>query len=160
MATVDTSEVSALVIKLDQFDEITDRETKATMLKSLALFESAVIVETPVNVGNLRSSISSEMRRTARGYQGKVTSPLLYVSPVEFGRRPGKPPPTSAIKLWVIRKLGVSSAEADSVAFMVARSIGKRGTKGAFMFEKGYKARLSSVLRLWDNLADRIARKI
>jgi hypothetical protein len=54
-----------------------------------------------------------------------------YAIIIERGRRPGAtPPPVKALIPWVKRKLGVSTAEAKGVAYVVARSIGRKGTKG------------------------------
>jgi hypothetical protein len=43
---------------------------------------------------------------------------------VERGRRPGKPPPSTALEGWATRKLGDRR-----LAFPVARAIGRRGIK-------------------------------
>jgi hypothetical protein len=50
---------------------------------------------------------------------------------VEGGRRPGKPPPISALLPWVRLKLApANEAQARMKAFLVARAIGKRGLRG------------------------------
>lgn len=55
---------------------------------------------------------------------------VAYAIYVEGGRPPGaKQPPVSAILPWVIEKLGVSGPRARSVAFLVARSIGRKGIR-------------------------------
>lgn len=54
-----------------------------------------------------------------------------YAGVIEDGRRAGsKAPPSDVLVTWVRRKLKVPKAEARSVAFVVARAIGKRGLKG------------------------------
>ncbi|HWR17122.1 MAG TPA: hypothetical protein VN577_19995 [Terriglobales bacterium] len=59
-----------------------------------------------------------------------------YVLPVETGTRPHFPPITP-LMLWVKQKFGVGDEQAArSIAFAVAQKIAKRGTKGAFMFQK------------------------
>jgi len=83
------------------------------------------------------------------------TQAAEYMQWVELGRKPGKPPPTKALLLWVERVLGAGrkagrdkgqagtrrgrgsrrmtgggrEQEIKSVAFLVARAIGKRGIK-------------------------------
>jgi hypothetical protein len=60
----------------------------------------------------------------------------MYAGPVELGTRPHFPPP-SALLLWVQKKLGIENEkEAKSVAFLIARAISRRGTKGDHMFDK------------------------
>ena len=45
------------------------------------------------------------------------------------GRKPGKMPPIADIMPWVAKKLGASGTALRSVAFLVARKIGRKGTK-------------------------------
>ena len=46
---------------------------------------------------------------------------------VRGGRRPGRRPPIDALVPWVSKVLGVPAARVRSVAFLVARKIGKKG---------------------------------
>jgi hypothetical protein len=60
--------------------------------------------------------------------EGTVFSNLDYMSVIEKGRRPDKPPPPSSVLIrWVTIKLGVSPKQAPGVAYVVARAIGRRG---------------------------------
>ena len=45
------------------------------------------------------------------------------------GRKPGRQPPSSALEEWVSKKLKVSGKRLKSVAFLVARKIGREGTQ-------------------------------
>ncbi len=65
-----------------------------------------------------------QIRQGAKGSSG-----FFYGLVVREGRRPGIMPPVSALVPWVMAVLGVSQESARSVAFLVARKIGKRGTK-------------------------------
>lgn len=53
-----------------------------------------------------------------------------YALYVEFGRKAGKRPPSDNILEWVINK-GIATLDsgAKSVAFLIARSIGRKGSK-------------------------------
>ena len=51
-----------------------------------------------------------------------------YIEILNTGRAPGKFPPVQAIREWVQSKLGVSEAEANSVAYLVGRKIANEGT--------------------------------
>ena len=56
--------------------------------------------------------------------------PTLYAYYVEFGRRAGKWPPFRYIYEWVrVRHMAADDKEARSIAFLIQRSIGKKGTK-------------------------------
>lgn len=84
-----------------------------------------------VNLGTLKSSW---VARQVDAESWQVRNSQIYAAVVEYGRRPGaRMPPQGPIKLWVIRKLGVPEAEADDIAFRVARKIAKRGIKGKFI---------------------------
>lgn len=54
---------------------------------------------------------------------------FFYGVAVRKGRRPGRMPPVSALVPWVEKKLGIASNQARGVAFIIARKIGRRGTK-------------------------------
>lgn len=88
-----------------------------------------------------------------RGVQGQVvdTDPLMtlvigegsslgadkYAAPVETGAK-AHMPPSSALILWVKKKFGAETLqEAKSMAYVVARSIAKKGTHAHRMFERG-----------------------
>lgn len=56
--------------------------------------------------------------------------PTMYAYFVEFGRRAGKWPPFRYIYEWVrVRHFAADDEEARRIAFLIQRSIGKRGTK-------------------------------
>lgn len=55
------------------------------------------------------------------------TAPYAWY--VIYGRGPGRRPPTSALIPWVEKKLGYVDKVARSVAFLIARKIGRKGTK-------------------------------
>jgi hypothetical protein len=60
-----------------------------------------------------------------------------YAAPVETGARPHFPP-ASALVPWVMMKFGADDEKtALSMAFAVAKSIAKKGTKGHEMFSRG-----------------------
>lgn len=142
------------------YPDVVAEEIYNTMELSLGAFHQAVVVETPVNTGVLRGSIATEITGTPVEMTGMVVTPLLYGWPVERGRMPGKMPPVEPIELWVIRKLGIQPPESENVAFLIARSIGRKGTKGAAMFHKGYEAALPHVRELWDGLPGRIIKRL
>lgn len=67
---------------------------------------------------------------TQEGLRGVIRATSPHAVNVHEGRSPGsRRPPIAALVPWVERKLGVSGAEARSVAFLVARAIGRRGIR-------------------------------
>ncbi len=119
-------------------------EVNAALRRTVELMavdiEGGVIAHTPVGAtGHLRQSITHDVSGSGLLVVGRVYStdvPIKVVS-VEHGRRPGRMPPRRPIELWVNRKLG----EGRAVAFLIARAIGRRGTRGAHMFERGFRER-------------------
>ena len=77
--------------------------------------------------------------------------PTIYAYYVEFGRRAGKWPPFRFIYEWVrVRHMAADDEQAKSIAFLIQRSIGKKGTKPhpflrpAFEKNKGCMSKLSA----------------
>jgi hypothetical protein len=93
-----------------------------------------------VAFGNLLGSVASSFFRGAE-QMGLIigVSPTLgadkYAAPVETGARPHFPPYMLLVP-WVMKKFGVEGKEAVSTAFLVARSIAKKGTAGHQMFSR------------------------
>ena len=67
-----------------------------------------------------------------------------YASVMEMGRKPGgKMPPVSVIAAWAHRK-GIMIS-----AFVLARSIARKGIKGHFMFRNAARKGKSAVMAIW-----------
>lgn len=96
---------------------------------------------TPVNFGILSGAMQWKLESGPPQVRAQIFAgpPAdVYAAPVEFGTKPHFPPITALLP-WVKHKLGiVDEKEAKSVAFAIAQSIAKRGTKGAFMFQKAF----------------------
>jgi hypothetical protein len=98
---------------------------------------------TPVGAtGNLFGGVFAEFHQEAPlMYEiiGVHPPADVYAGPVETGTGPHFPP-TSALVLWVQKKLHIDDEkQALSVAFAIAKTIAKRGTKGAFMFDQAFQ---------------------
>jgi hypothetical protein len=72
---------------------------------------------------------SINTRFTMDGLSAEVYCNAMYARWVEFGRRPGKPPPFSAIYPWVIVKVTKNVKEAKKIAYAVMWKIAHQGTK-------------------------------
>lgn len=81
----------------------------------------------PVDKGTLGNVIKVSFAGSGVAISAKVYEPRSVVGialQVEEGRRPGKPPPVKAIKRWAVAHGIVTNY------FLLARLIGKQGTKG------------------------------
>lgn len=128
----------------DQFEMIT------------AFLEGEVKQRMPTDTGILRSSIFGEVNVTGMAVEGLVSTPLIYGSPVEEGRRPGaKQPPSAALKQWAQRKLGD-----ERLAFVVARSIAKKGIEGKHMFRDAWQQNTNKVKQLLDEIGVHVSEEL
>lgn len=125
-----------------------------TMQTALDVLEQEIVTRTPVNTGLLRGSIANAMYGRPPFIEGVVGTPISYGLPVETGRAPGKLPPIDAIEYWLKRKQLAPEGNTRQVAYLIARAIGRRGTKGAFMFRVGFEAARPRIEQLFDQLLD------
>jgi hypothetical protein len=144
--------------RMGKTDWMGDAITKALRQSGLAIQREAAILA-PVNTGALRQSITTEVdKRPPFALWVTVGPTVKYGRYVEFGRGPGKPPPTDAIEPWVRTKLRVSSPRSFRVAYLVARKIAQKGVKPRpYMFPGAEKA-AGAIDKIWMNVKKDIAR--
>jgi len=93
--------------------------------------------------GNLEESIDINFKKASKGLEYNITM-LDYWEFVDKGRKPGKRPPTSSIEKWLsypnVRdkiRGGQNDKPIDniqSLAYIIAKKIGDKGTKGTDFF--------------------------
>lgn len=107
----------------------------AAMDKSVATTKARVQGKIPIGVtGQARSSVTTSTIRTPFQMVGKISSslrrPNVYIFVLNAGVRPGqgKQPPSDKLVPWVVQKgLARDPKEAARVAYLVARSIKRKG---------------------------------
>ena len=169
---IDYKELEDFAESLGASPEIAHQEMARAMYAALTLMEARVVDKTPVNTAALRSSIYVAMHGTPPNLWGEVATGISYGEPVEYGRKAGKkPPPIDAIQMWVVRKNITGTYQTKSgktrtmtdrqMAFLIARAIGKRGTKpGAKMFQKTFEGSRGEVRRILDRVPEQIVRRL
>lgn len=93
-------------------------------------FITKILVENDKQVtGNLIRSLDFKIIKDVDGlFLSILAAP--YFSNVDKGRKPGKMPPTGPIKKWVDRRgIVIKGQNSAQTAFVIARSIGKKGIK-------------------------------
>lgn len=117
--------------------------------------------------GGLLASIEPEVRETSQGVTGLIATPHVYGLVVEKGRKPGgKMPPggkgskSRPLLRWVTVKMGVTGKEADRVEFLVRRKIARKGTKGAFMFQRTLEDDWSDFQNIFERYGVKIGREL
>jgi hypothetical protein len=162
---IDASEINELIKQFPEYAGIVLDEAEVAMTGSLFMFQELIQAKTPVNSGALRQSfIPSRPIQRGQSITGNVSTPLAYGIVMERGRTPGsKMPPVDAIELWVRRK-GIASVESRAVAFVIARSIAKKGIKGVFMVENAFEEGSPKSIKLFElatqKAVDKIEKKI
>lgn len=150
-----TQKESGPLFKEGEPQKIIGDNMRSAVAEAILFIETRVKGRTPVGVygdSGLRGSIFSEMRSgAALEIMGVISSPLPYAEGVEIGTRPHMPNVTALIP-WVEKKLGFSGEKAESVAWAIAISIKRRGTKGQKMFELGFEDSLETVEHIFDEM--------
>lgn len=135
------------------YPEESQKARQGRMTEALLLLQREVKAKTPVGAGpiHLRDTIFHKLSMGGTNIIGILSSPLEYGIPVEYGTKPHFPP-AGPLQHWVETKLGISGKEAKSVAYLIARAISRRGTKGAQMFGQGFSENETAVMRILEQI--------
>ena len=122
-------------------------------LDIIADAKSNLRVNGSVVTGNLRASgkVQKVDDKTLDVGFFSLDSDKGYASYVEYGRKPGKMPPPNILEAWAYKKFRLSHKEARSMAWALARSIAKKGTKARPFFEPAVESG-------WRKMIDKIAK--
>ena len=146
-----------LLRKMDRLPAEAQRECfKAMQTASLDIIADAksnLRVNGSVVTGNLRASgkVQKVDDKTLDVGFFSLDSDKGYASYVEYGRKPGKMPPPNILEAWAYKKFRLSHKEARSMAWALARSIAKKGTKARPFFEPAVESG-------WRKMIDKIAK--
>ena len=146
-----------LLRKMDRLPAEVQRECfKAMQTASLDIIADAksnLRVNGSVVTGNLRASgkVQKVDDKTLDVGFFSSDSEKGYASYVEYGRPPGKMPPPDILEAWAYKKFRLSHKEARSMAWALARSIAKKGTKARPYFEPAVESG-------WRKMIDKIAK--
>jgi len=93
-------------------------------------FITKILVENDKQVtGNLIKSLDFKVIKDVDGFFLQILA-APYFSNVDEGRKPGKMPPTKPIQKWVDRRgIRIKNTTSAQTAFVIARSIGRKGIK-------------------------------
>ena len=90
--------------------------------------------------GQLINSLDYEVLETVNGLVLKIIADD-YLKFVDEGRRPGKRPPQRAILKWIEnRNIKIKKQTPAQTAFIISRSIGKKGIKPTNVLKKTQQA--------------------
>lgn len=147
-----------LLRKMDRLPAEVQRECfKAMQTASLDIIADAktnLRVNGSVVTGNLRASGKVQKvddKTLDVGFFSSDARDKGYASYVEYGRKPGKMPPPDILEAWAYKKFRLSHKDARSMAWAMARSIAKKGTKARPFFEPAVESG-------WRIMIDKIAK--
>ncbi len=146
---------------------IVNKELTSAMWEAVQFLEREVKEGTPQGVygekgGGLKAGIHGEViEKGTSVIKGVVAHQSKYGDVIEKGRTPGqKWPPEGSLLRWIEVKMGVDSATAKSLEFVIRRKIGKKGFEGAEMFESALEEKWPSLKKIFDRAGFDIARRV
>ena len=160
-----SDEFPEAIAALENYDAIANKHLTDAIDGSLRGIQGLTRINMPVGVsGQARNSIDVEVRPMGGAVSGRVFStirkPYPYPLVIEFGRKPGKMPPPSALRLWVQRVIKPPAKDLDGIAYLVARSIGRKGIKGRFPLAKAVNRSVTRIGMLFRTALDNIAKEM
>jgi hypothetical protein len=107
-----------------------------------------LLSEDKVATGQLINSLDYEVLDTVNGLVLKILADD-YLTFVDKGRRPGKRPPQKVIQKWVEnRGIKIQKQTSSQTAFIIARSIGKKGIKPTNVLKKTQESIFNNIQTL------------
>lgn len=103
------------------------------LMRSIPIVQQATVTAYPASPNGSEGAVNTGVYRLAWQVEatntgGRIFNTVPYAGVIEYGRRAGaKRPPTRALELWAMRKLGLNAKEAKSASFAIANAIKKRG---------------------------------
>ena len=159
-----SDEFKEAVDLLNQYDKIAEKHLKGALEGSVKGIQGLTRVNMPVFRGQARNSIDTEVKGVGGVVEGRVfsniRSPYPYPLVIEFGRKPGKMPPPSALRRWVTLVLRPPANKVNGIAFVIARAIGRRGIKAKEPLKKAVEASKVRVGMLFREALDRITNEM
>jgi hypothetical protein len=134
-------------------------QLRQAMDASLEEVQSEIEPRIPVGAtGGIKKSFGSRIDGTGSRIVGHYGSKMKHVVPqvLEYGRAPSKTPRSSKLEAWVQKVLGISGPKVKSVAYLIARSIGKKGTKGKFFMKTGKRITRPKVFAYFEKAVKKI----
>ncbi len=143
------------------------RHLLPAMDQSVRVTRAAVAPMVPVGTtGEAQRSIESKSAQTPYQTIGKVTSsmrrPNIHVYVMNAGRRPGKKMANSTkLEPWVQAKgLANSPTRVRQIAYLIARAIQKKGTKGLSFMWRGLDRSKNQIESLHRKAIEDITREL
>jgi Bacteriophage HK97-gp10, putative tail-component len=158
-------EWEAFLSRVQRSPEEFERQMRQTLQASLILIEADARTNAPQDTRRLSGSITNQITGSYPNLIGEVGPGVRYGRFVEFGRRPGaRMPPVDALIGWVRRhwhpitqrRRGVSQSTLRSEAFVLARSIQRRGIQPQPFMQRAYASNRARIMAGFARLGLRV----
>ena len=140
--------------RLDAYDETSQRHLRRAMSDSVKATARVTRNLAPVGAtGRARAGVDHEVTggRIAGDLAGRVVDRAFTGLWLEFGTRPHMPP---------IAKIAENLGVDRGTAFLIARSIARRGTRGQHFMYRAYVASKRLILTYFGDALERIASEL
>lgn len=130
-----------------------ERQRRTAMLKAVILLRDTArdMIHSPE--GKARRGIRNDVTGSGDSLKGIVRSRSVQSIFAQRSRGPNKKmPPVKAIMRWLKR---TGQLRSRSSAFLVARAIAKRGTRGQYVMARALEAKRPDVLTLFREMINR-----
>ena len=140
---------------IEKYGQGMHKEIKVLVQDCIIEIDNKTKKGTPVNFGRLRSSWRFKVYPETIRILGEEYTDINYAKDVEEGTKPHWPP-LDALQTWAKYKFKLDWKEAKSVAYLVGRSISKKGTQAKNMLENAvnevkpkWEQGLIKILKKW-----------
>ncbi len=112
------------------------KELEITGVEAVAFLTRILSESNKYATGNLIRSLDFKIINDVNGLMLKIMA-APYFKYVDEGRRPGKQPPIKPIQSWIEKKeIQIKNYSSKQSAFIIARSIGKKGIQPMNLTER------------------------
>lgn len=119
-------------------------EVRTAMQAGSLLIEGTARGLAPKDTGRLAGSITHQITGGGANLTSKIGPSVAYGLFAEKGRRAGTPPPVGAVRGWATRH-GMNP-------YVLARAIGRKGTKGKPYMRPAFDSNVSKVISLFEKV--------
>lgn len=127
-------------------------EVRTAMQAGSILIEGTARSLAPKDTSRLAGSITHAITGGGANLTSKIGPSVAYGFFVEKGRRPGTPPPVSAIRGWATRH-GINP-------YVLARAIGRRGTKARPYMLPAFNQNVGRVISLFGKIGGVVVKRM
>jgi len=154
--------VEGLEALTKKYPEASRQARIGRLAEALLLLEREVKEHTPYGAGpvHLKDTIFADPPFVrGQAVVGILGTPAVYAEPVELGSK-AHFPPVDPLEFWVEKVLGLQGKEARAVAWAIAVTISKRGSRPRHMFKGGLDENRAKVESILDHIPADIVRLV